>query len=224
VAQSNPVFWERLTDGERAALWRAGTVRCYPSGEALIRQGEATSHLVVLLAGSVRLVVTTRDGRQTILALRRTGEVVGEQAGLCGDQREATVVAAEATRGLVVTWQAFLTLMREWPRITHLMLEIVSSRLREADTVRAMFGGEVAARLALVILDLAERFGRRSRDGLEVHTVSQDDLGMLVGASRETVSRALSELRCAGAVRTGRRRIVVTDLAALRVAAGTAGL
>ena len=210
------LFWERLTKVERAALQRVGRVRGFPSKAALLTQGSRSDSAVVLLKGSVRVEAVSEDGRTTILGLRAAGDLVGWQSAVDGGTCVATVTAVESASALIVAWPVFAGLVREYPLLSEAFLSTISDRLREADESRIQFTGtEVTARLAAVIINLLKRSGRRTADGVELRGISQEDLGSIVAASRESVSRSLNGLRKDGVVRTGRMRITVMDVAAL---------
>jgi CRP-like cAMP-binding protein len=94
------------------------------------------------------------------------------------------------------------------------LVQVLAARLREADLRRVEFGAlDATPRLARRLLELAG-------DGSSVEGLNQEDLASLIGASRESVAKALAELRRAGLVRTGRRSIELVDVAGLRSRAG----
>lgn len=214
---SSTLFWERLTDAERAALRRAGRNRDYPSKAALLTQGERSESAVVLLKGAARVEAVSEDGRITILGLREAGDLVGWQSAIDGGACVATVTAVRPATALIVSWPSFAALAHEYPLLSEALLNTISDRLREADQSRIRFTGtEVTARLAAVIVNLLNHSGKPTDEGVELRGISQEDLGGIVAASRESVSRSLNRLRRDGVVRTGRMRITVTDVAALR--------
>lgn len=210
------LFWERLTETERTALRRAGRARGFPPKTAMLVQGDRSHNAVILLKGSARVQAVSEDGRVTILGLREAGDLVGWQSAIDGGVCVATVTAVGPATALIVSWPVFVGLTGEFPRLTEALLSTISARLREADQSRIQFAGtEVTARLAAVILSLVDRSGRRTAEGVELRGISQEDLGSIVAASRESVSRSLNSLRRDGVLRTGRMRITVTDVAAL---------
>jgi len=211
------LFWERLTEAERMALQRAGRVCGFPSKSALLTQGDRSESAVILLKGSARVEAVSEDGRTTILGLRAAGDLVGWQSAIDGGTCVATVAAVGPASALIVSWPAFVELAHRYPLLSEALLNTISDRLREADESRIMFtGAEVTARLAAVIISLLKRSGRPTVDGVELRGISQEDLGSIVAASRESISRSLNGLRKSGVVRTGRMRITVTDVGALR--------
>lgn len=119
---------------------------------------------------------------------------------------------------LVVPRSEFLALLDGRPRIALVILRMVARRLRYADAQRAQFAAlDVAGRLAQRLLELGERFGTERDGRIEIGLpLSQEELANWVGASREAVSKAFHLLRTLHIVETGRRRVTVLDLGALR--------
>jgi CRP/FNR family transcriptional regulator, cyclic AMP receptor protein len=146
------------------------------------------------------------------------GELVGELAAIEDSPRSTTVTTLEPVDALVVPRTDFLALLNRRPRIALEILRVVARRLRYADAQRAEFAAlDVAGRLAQRLVELCERFGTPLERGFEiVLPLSQEELASWVGASREAVSKAFQLLRALQIVETGRRRVTVLDLDALR--------
>jgi CRP/FNR family transcriptional regulator, cyclic AMP receptor protein len=119
---------------------------------------------------------------------------------------------------LVVEARAFRAFLQERPRLALLLLELLSRRLRDADRKRVEFAAhDAVGRVAARLVELARDHGQAGDGGVEITLpLSQDELAGWTGSSREAVAKALHTLRSLGWVRTGRRRITVLDLDALR--------
>jgi CRP-like cAMP-binding protein len=104
------------------------------------------------------------------------------------------------------------------PRIAVALLVVVTRRFREATLVRSQFGGsDTIARLAARLVELADRYGTQTNDGILITLpLSQEELGAWAGASRAGLANALRTLRELGWITTHRRRIMVLDLRSLR--------
>lgn len=203
-------------------LLRLGRRRDYAAGETLLGYGSPTRHVLILRSGRVKIVVPTDHGWEALLAIRGPGDVLGELAALDGEPRSASVVALEAVATLEISAPQFVQFLGQRPEVMLSLLRTLSRRLRESDERSAELGGRsVQARLARRLLELAAAYGRHETDGLVLAIpLSQQDLADWIGSSREAVGHALGRLRRRGMVRTGRLRIVITDLASLRDVAG----
>lgn len=215
-------FWGLLTHDERDALSDLGRPREYPPGATMCLEGDPATHVFVLMTGWVKVLATTRDGHEIVLALRGDGDLVGEVAGATTGHRNATVQAIEAVRALIVRYDQFSSFLDANPGAGRAYRRVVTQKWNDTDTMlrsRAVTTG--AQRLAMLLLDLAARHGSGTDGAIYLAMpLSQEELASLAGASRATVTRALSNWRQRGFIRTGPRRITIIDLPGLRQVAG----
>ena len=213
----------QLPAGDMEALLVAGSPRTFARGDWLMLLGEPGTYVVVLTSGCVKVLGDPADGRTTLLAVRAAGDVGGELAVLDGQPRSASVLAASQVRGRLIEARAFRSLLATRPNIGHVMHRVVAAKLRRQIRHRIDIGARpVAVGLARIIEHLGTEYGQPIPEGTLIAVpLSQPELAALVSAERSSVERALRRLRERGAVRTGYRRVIVTDWAALRaVAAG----
>jgi len=215
-------FWAVLEDEERASLADLGRTTVYPPGAVMCVEGDPATHVFVLVEGWVKILSVTRDGHELTLALRGQGDVIGEIAGETSGYRTATVQAIGTVRALIVAYEKFSSFLDSHLGAGHAYRRMFAQRWNDTDTLlrsRSVTSG--AQRLARLLLDLAARHGVTA--GREVHLampLTQVELASMAGTSRATVTRALSNWRRRGIIRTGQRDVTITDLAALRKIAG----
>ena len=210
-----------LGSEEAAEFAGLGHLATYETGDALLRQGERSGRVHVIVAGRVRVVRLTRRGEEVLLALRGPGDVVGELAAIDPAPRIATVNAIEEVSSLTITGEVFTDFLRGHPHLLLAITRTLVTRLRESD--RRLVEGraeDARTRVARQLLELAVRYGRVTDRGLDLDVpLSQEQLASWVGASREAVSLALRDLRESGGVLTGRMRITIVDVDVVREAA-----
>ncbi|TDC67867.1 Crp/Fnr family transcriptional regulator [Actinomadura sp. GC306] len=217
-------FFAELTQAERADLESRGRVRDFARGDTLFTEGEAPGWVAVLLRGRVKAFSYREQGGEALLAVRGPGALLGEVAAIDGQPRSASVAALEPVRALAVPADEFMAFLQAHGRVSIIIMRVLCQRWRDADRKRAEFGMfDATGRVAQRLVELAERFGVPYRtgegDGQSVRitlNLSQEELAGWVGASREAVSKALRTLRAHGWIETGRRRLIVHDLQALR--------
>jgi CRP/FNR family cyclic AMP-dependent transcriptional regulator len=211
-------FLAGLTVADRDALLALGDTRRHARGEILIREGADDSSVYLLLRGYVRVIGSGYAGRETLLALRLAGDLVGELAALDRRPRSATVIAAMPTVTGRIPGKAFRAYLNERPAVAQAVQSRVVAKFRQANQYRIdLTGAPAVVRLARVLERLATLHGRTADGGTVIEVpVSQADLATLAGASEPSVQRALSALRGAGLLSTGYRRLVVRDLTQLR--------
>lgn len=209
-------FVDRLKPATRARLASAGTARHYRAGEMLFLAGDPATFVVVIDQGLAKVTAPAPDGTETVLSLRGPGDLVGEMAALDDEPvpRTASVWALEPIRCRVVHGDEFRDVLGDYPDIALELLRMVALRARSSDRRLIEFGAlDTTRRVARTLAELAGRPGGDVRPGHPRSVaLSQDDLAGLVGASRESVVRALATLRSLGLVETGRRRVAVHDL------------
>ncbi len=211
-------FFDQLTPAEAAALERAGRRRDYRRGAVLMREADRSDWVLVLRSGRVKVSVDTASGTEVVLAVRGPGALLGELSALDREPRSATVTALEPVSALLVPVADFEAFLQAHGRVAYLLIRTVIGRLRDADRKRIEFGAhDTIGRVAARLVEMAERFGQPTSDGLKIALpFSQDELAGWIGASREAVSKALGVLRAAGTIRTSRMSVVVRDLPDLR--------
>jgi CRP/FNR family transcriptional regulator, cyclic AMP receptor protein len=216
-------FWNLLGGGERAVLLTLGPTKDFPPGTAMCFQGEPATHVFVLMSGWVKILSVTSGGQEMVRALRGHGDIVGEVAGQTTGHRNSTIRAIDRVRALIVLYDRFSAFLDAYPAAAQAYRKVVTQRWNDAeDMLRRQPVTTGAQRLAMVLLDLADRHGTRTDNGaVEVAMpLSQQELASLALTSRATVTRALHSWRQRGYIRTGQRHITITDLQGLRHAAG----
>lgn len=201
-----PIF-QRLTPDERRVF--AGLVReqKVPRGALIVRQGDLGDALFVVRAGMVKVTVIGEDGREVILGTLGATSHFGELALLDGRPRSAHVLAMEPTTLYVLRREDFRRQVEQMPRVAWALLEELSRRLREADQkITGLVLLDVPGRVARLLLD------RASGDPPVVERApTHETMAQMIGASRETVSRAMKELQDLGLVRAERRTVHLLD-------------
>jgi CRP-like cAMP-binding protein len=208
-------FWALLSDDERTALSGLGRTAVYPPGAVMCVEGDPATHVFVLVDGWVKIVGVTSDGHELTLALRGRGDTVGEVAGETTGYRTATVQAVDTVRALIVAYEKFSAFLDAHDGADRAYRRMVTRRWNDAESMlrtRSVTSG--AQRLAGLLLELADSELQTAM------TLTQEELASLTGASRATVTRALSNWRRRGIIRTSQRDITITDLVALRKIAG----
>jgi CRP/FNR family cyclic AMP-dependent transcriptional regulator len=206
----------RLPTRIRAALLEVGAQRRFRAGHVLMREGEHTTHVVLIRSGYVKITATTEDGDSALLAVRPPGDIIGELAALHGTARSATVTAPVEVTANQISRAEFLEFLRRHPETTLAITGMIGDRLRMANRRRLdIYASPTVVRVARILAELCEYLGK---DSAEEHVVglTQHELAELAGVADATVQRALRKLREAGLVSTGYRRVIVHDLAALQ--------
>ena len=211
-------FLQRLDGRHRTALAALAVERHFSVGSAIFHEGSRADRVLVVTEGLVKLSRVSEQGREIVLALRGTGEMLGEMSTIEGGIRSATAKALERTTAMSIPSPQFRAYLTAHGDVALIVLELVAARLRETDDRKVDAADHDAlGRVARALAGLAETFGTDTASGKVVaRMMSQDELAGFVGASRESVSKALRQLRSAGLISVQRRGATVVDLDALR--------
>jgi len=209
-------FLSALSDAERADLLSRGRQRRYPRNARVFREGDPSDFVVVILDGRIKVVVTSEDGTESLLGVRGPGEMVGELAAFDPAPRLAAAMTLDPVTAQVMSANDFRSFVAQCPGAVLGLMQTLIGRLREAGRRRVEFGAvDAASRVAHLLAELAPEQTPGRAEPVEVR-LSQQEIGELVAASRESVARALGVLRDRGLVRTGRRSVAVLNVSALR--------
>lgn len=195
-----------------SALQRASELRDYPEGAVIVSQEDPGEALFVLVRGRVKVVLYGESGREVILSIfRQAGDFFGEMSLLDDEPRSATVIAAERSRLLVLSRSSFQEHIAAHPRTAFRVLRELTRRLRRADAVIGNLALlDVYGRLAGKLRELADADGEEREDGVLIRQrPTQAEIAAMIGTSRETVSRALSEFARRGFLEMSGKRLLL---------------
>jgi CRP/FNR family transcriptional regulator, cyclic AMP receptor protein len=202
----------------RQRVIAAAVPRTYRKGQLLFVENDPGESLIVLRRGAVAVFRTSPTGERAVLHVIRPPETLGELSLLDGGARSLSAEAIEDTSALALNRAAFLELVHANPRILDAVMRSLGALIRRlteqnADHVFLDLPGRVAKTLV--------RLAGDSQAPMVTIELNQSQLAEMAGGSRQSVNQAIGSFANRGWLRTEGRRIVVTDLAALRRRAGT---
>ena len=212
-----PLFEALDEDGARALRSRMTDVEL-GRGERLFAEGDEGDRLFVVLDGKIKLTRAAPDGRENLLSVVGPGEMFGELSLFDPRPRTASATAITDAHLVALAHDKLLIWLTGRPEVALHLLRALAQRLRRANDVMAdLVFTDVPGRVAKQLLDLADRFGEQQPDGLHVnHDLTQEELAQLVGASRETVNKALADFVTRGWIHLSARSVVLLDTDRLR--------
>lgn len=215
VLRANPWF-ASLPAALADAVLAAGRVQLLAPGEVLFRQGDPPGDWHAVCRGAIKASTLAADGGEAILAVLEPGNWFGEISLLDGGPRVNDATAVGATAVFAVPADAFAGFLQD-PRFAAALARLMAGRLRmllgvvEDATLRP-----TRARLARRLALLARGDATLAAEPRQRLPVSQEALAMMLGLTRQTLSKELGELARAGAVKLGYRSIDILDAALLR--------
>lgn len=191
----------------------------YVARQSIYLEGEFDDRLYVVTAGKVTLGRRCPDGRSLLMAVLGPSDVFGELSLWDPGPRTADATALTEVRAVAMDRDVLRGWLGSHPEVADRLLRALAARLRRTDDDRCdLVFTDVAGRVAKVLLRLAGRFGEPQSDGTwwVAHDLTQDEIAQLVGASRETVNKVLTEFTARGAIRAQVKSVLITDPEQLR--------
>ena len=218
ILKGVPLF-SAFSDAQIGQLLSCVQHRSYPRNSFILRAGEETDALYIILSGRVKLLIPDEEGHEVILSIMGSQEFFGEM-GLLDDQpRSASAETLEACEMLRVSKAGFTGLLKDNFELAMLIIRNLVRRMREADRkIESLALIDVYGRVARLLIDLAQNV-----DGKWVveRTPAKQEIARMIGASREMVSRVVKDLHQKGLIRSEKRRIYVLDKASMQKRAST---
>lgn len=216
-------FFAELADADLGLVVQIAQKRRYEGRRVIVRQGDADGDLYAVLRGHLKVSACDRHGHEIVMSLMQAGDVFGEIAFLDGGARSATVTSLDSCELLVIRRADFLLLLRRVHTISMALLNVMAKRIRRlSESAQDSAFLDVKSRLAKRLVDLADQFGTPLGSGqvaLKVR-LSQQELGDMVQATRESVNKCLREWAKEGIIQQNGRQLVIEDRQRLGALAG----
>jgi CRP/FNR family cyclic AMP-dependent transcriptional regulator len=185
----------------------------FPRGHVIFAEGEPGDRLYIIQSGKVKIGRKSPDGRENLLGIFGPSDMFGELSIFDPGPRTSTATTVTEVRALTMDRPA----LRQWiatrPEIAEQLLRVVARRLRRTNGMLAdLIFTDVPGRVAKALLQLAQRFGSQEAGLLRVtHDLTQEEIAQYVGASRETVNKALADFAHRGWLRLEGKSVLIMD-------------
>lgn len=205
-----------LSAADVSSLAHLATRRVFRHGRRIFREGDAGDALYILTRGSVFITLLSNEGSESILAVLRAGDCLGELALLDGFERSATARVADDVEALVVTREDFQSWLAERPSASAALLRTLSMRIRRMNTALADRNAldlwqRLSKQLLLLLDDQSDLVGGAA-DRLRI---TQQELADMLGVTREAVNKTLRQFADEGWIEIRRGTITIRDASAL---------
>jgi CRP/FNR family transcriptional regulator, cyclic AMP receptor protein len=210
-----PLF-STLTDDEFSQIAHIFVMRAYRKGQIIFLEEETGNYMYLVLSGKVKVSKAGTGGKETILAIHRTGDFFGEMSLLDGKTSPATVSAMEDAKIISVSGSDFHKYLLHNEKVMLQIINVLCARLRQVWQTQSLSSSTADARIRMGIYQLAKRHGIRDAHGTIIDLkITHQELAEMVGTSRETVTRVLARLKDQGILEIDQRRMTLLDADAL---------
>ncbi|MDN5721797.1 MAG: Crp/Fnr family transcriptional regulator [Corynebacterium sp.] len=185
----------------------------FPRGTTIFDEGEPGDRLFIIIDGKVKLARHAPDGRENLLTIMGPSDMFGELSIFDPGPRTSAAVCVTEVTAAVMDSQMLHDWISDHPEISEQLLRVLARRLRRTNNALAdLIFTDVPGRVAKALLQLANRFGVQEGGALRVHhDLTQEEIAQLVGASRETVNKALAEFAHRGWIRLEGKSVLISD-------------
>jgi CRP/FNR family transcriptional regulator len=213
VVAAAPLF-AALDPESSETLEKLLTSRTVSRGHVVFSEGDPGDRLFIVTEGKVKITRAAADGRENLIAVLGPGEMFGELSLFDPGPRTASVSAVTDATLASLDHDDLRPVLLERPGVGVELLRALAQRLRRTnDAMADLVFTDVPGRVAKALLELAAKFGVVEADGTRVrHDLTQEELAQLVGASRETVNKALSEFAHRGWLRIEGRSVLLLEI------------
>jgi CRP/FNR family cyclic AMP-dependent transcriptional regulator len=213
VLRQHPIFRD-LSPAALDQLCRYAKTRPFKRGATIFSKGDSGNSLFAVSSGTVRIGVSSADGREAMFNQIAAGEIFGEIALLDGRERTADAIAATDCELLVVDRREFIPFLQSQPLLATKIIELLCTRLRWiSDHVEQVILPSLPGRLAKALVRLTERDDTKPANSKLM--ITQLEISQMVGMSRESINKQLRAWEKQKWVRISRGSIVVLNKDAL---------
>jgi CRP-like cAMP-binding protein len=184
-------------------------------GTTLFSKGDPGTNLIAVISGTIKISISSPDGRNAILNLIEAGEIFGEIALLDGQPRSTDAIANSNCELFIIDRREFIPFVRSQPTVAMKLIELLCARLRRtSDQVEQVILQNLPGRLASALLRLSEKH-KPSPQGRTI-AITQQEISEMVGMTRESINKQLRAWATRGWVRLEHGAIVVLKPEALQ--------
>ncbi|RKD31934.1 Crp/Fnr family transcriptional regulator [Thermohalobacter berrensis] len=207
-------IFSALSDEELREIASMIVRKNYEKGETIFLEGMESNTLYIVNKGRIKLFKYTKDGKEQILHILSEGEFFGELNLLKKGEYSFNAQAVIPTRLCTLSKEKIRKIILEKPEIGLKILEAVARRLSKLETlVKNLATNDVDARVAHLLLDLKDEYGRVTVEGIEINLpLTREDMSNYTGVARETISRKLKKFEDEGIIKlVGNKKILLLD-------------
>ena len=217
ILKQSPLF-NSLENADLESLVSSMRVQSLKQGQALFHKGDEGTALYIVKRGAIKIVLPSKIGDEIIVTIFTVNDFFGEMALLDGEPRSANAVAIEPTEVFVLNRNNFLSFLKSNINAIQSILSSLSKRLRLTDEfLEDTCFLSISARLAKKLVELAESHGKKEENIVNINlTLTQKELGDMIGATRESTNKELKMLRDRGLISTDGSRIKIHDMVRLK--------
>ncbi len=184
-----------LTDEELHQISHRMVIKRFKKNEMILHEEDTNEFMYIILSGKVKVVQTTEDGREIILAMHQSGDFFGEISLIDGKTAPATVMATEDSLTAIISKKDFFSILFSHNKVLEKLLQILCSHLRESwERIQLLNFNNASQRMKMLFLILSNEYGKKTTEGITLNIkLTHQDIADMTGMTRETVTRIIDK-------------------------------
>ncbi len=190
-------IFSQLNNAELEEIIDKIIVKQFKKNETILYEEDTNEVMYIILMGKVKVIKTTEDGKEIIMAMHKSGSFFGEMSLIDGKTTPASVIATEDSLIALISKNDFLSIVFNQNTVTKNMMEILCGRLRKSwDTIQLLNFNNATQRTKMLFLMLIDEYGEKSPEGITLNIkLTHQDISDMTGLTRETVTRVIDKLQ-----------------------------
>lgn len=190
-------LFSSLADKDIDNIINKMVVKQFRKNETILYEADTNKYMYLILSGKVKVVRTTEDGKEIILAMHQSGGFFGEMSLIDGKTTPASVISTTDSLVSIISQADFFTILFSHPKVVENLLKILCSRLRQSyDTIQLLNFNNASHRTKMLLLMLCDEYGTKTPEGIILNIkLTHQDISDMTGLTRETVTRVLDKLQ-----------------------------
>jgi len=188
-------LFSSLSDEELSQISDKMIIKRFKKNEIILYEEDTNKFMYIILSGKVKVVQTTEDGKEIILAMHQSGNFFGEMSLIDGKTTPATVMATEDSITTIISKRDFYSMLFVHNKVLEKLLQILCSRLRESwERIQLLNLNNASQRMKMLFFTLSDEYGKKTAEGVTLNIkLTHQDLADMAGMTRETVTRVIDK-------------------------------
>ena len=205
--------FSKLNGEELELICRGSYDKTYQKGEIIFFENDSFKKLYLLVSGRVKLSMLSPDGKEKVITILQSGDILGEISLFDEDPHPLTAEVMEEAKLMILPWNDLEKIIIERPRLALKIIEAMSKKTRLLTSqIRDLVFQDAAGRLASLLVRFGEDFGIDIEDGRKIDIVlTHQEIANLLGTSRVTVTKMINKFIDEGLLKIEKRKMILLD-------------
>lgn len=211
-------LFNALTPSEIKEIYPYITKVSFKKKDVIFSEGDPSDWFYIVLNGKVKITKLSQEGKEIILEIISPMDFFGGLAVIKGFPYPANAIAMEDTELLKISRSNLMRILDRFPNLMYCMALQLSDRMKEShETLKNIALERVEARIASLLLKLADKTGKETEDGLLINMkLTKQDIAEMVGTTVETSIRTMSKFKRLGMISEKEGKIIIKDIKKLK--------